>query len=64
MNVNRLLVPLVPAEAGTHTPQQRDVAGPSDNRNLGDYGSRLRGDDSGWFVPRALGHAGFPLSRE
>src|SRR5215831_21000787 len=42
---------VVPAQAGTHTPQQGDVAG--DNRNLGVMGPRLRGDDSGLVWSKA-----------
>jgi len=38
---------VVPAQAGTHTPQQRDVAGAAIIETLVVMGPRLRGDDSG-----------------
>ena len=38
---------VVPAQAGTHTPQQGDVAGPAITETLVVMGPRLRGDDSG-----------------
>src|SRR5690349_17268035 len=38
---------VVPAQAGTHTPQQGDVAGPVTTEALVVMGPRLRGDDSG-----------------
>ena len=39
---------VVPAQAGTHTPQRGDVAGPAITETLVVMGPRLRGDDSGW----------------
>src|SRR4051794_20581145 len=36
------------AQAGTHTPQQGDVAEAAINEIFGGYGSPPRGDDSGW----------------
>src|SRR5262245_38969866 len=38
---------VVPAQAGTHTPQHRDVAGPAITETMVVMGPRLRGDDSG-----------------
>ena len=35
-------------QAGTHTPQQGDVAGPVITETLVVIGPRLRGDDGGW----------------
>jgi len=37
---------VVPAKAGTHTPQQGGVAGPAITETLVVMGPRLRGDDS------------------
>ena len=40
---------VVPAQAGTHTPQQGDVARPAMTETLVAMGPRLRGDDNGLF---------------
>jgi hypothetical protein len=45
--VKQCLSAVVPAQAGTHTPQQGDVAGPAITETLVVMGPRLRGDDSG-----------------
>jgi hypothetical protein len=41
------MVTLRGRQAGTHTPQQTDVAGPAITELLVVMGPRLRGDDSG-----------------
>ena len=44
---------VVPAQAGTHTPQQSDVVGADDKpQRLVVMGPRLRGDDSDWVCAK------------
>jgi hypothetical protein len=57
-DVKRWLSPVVPAQAGTLTPQQVDVAGPALTETLVVMGSpACAGTTSAGFVPRTLEHA-------
>src|SRR5689334_21955343 len=47
------------AQAGTHTPQQTDVATSTTTEGLVVMGPRLRGTTTVWFVPRILELEGF-----
>jgi len=46
-DVKRWLSSVVPAQAGTHTPQQGDMARPAITETLVVMGPCLRGDDGG-----------------
>jgi hypothetical protein len=46
--VKQCLTAVVPAQAGTHTPRQSNVAGSAITDILVVMGPRLRGDDNGW----------------
>jgi hypothetical protein len=47
-DVKAMILICRPAQAGTHTPQRGDGAGPGATETLVVMGPRLRADDTGW----------------